>query len=200
MPEVGLGHRSARRAAALALVVGAALAVGGCTSDGSVESGDNQGFVSADLGVDVIPVAERQVAPDVSGTTLDGDEISLGDFAGDVVVMNVWGSWCAPCRAEAPALQEVYESTKRDGVAFLGINVRDQEASARAFEDTFDISYPSFVDPSSKLLLEFRDTVPASGIPSTVVIDRDGRVAARLVGPTTYSQLSSLVDDIASEK
>jgi peroxiredoxin len=192
---------TARRAAAAAAAVALSLPlVVGCTSDGAVESGDNQGFVSADLGVDVIPADEREAAPDVTGTTLDGDEISLADYAGDVVVMNVWGSWCAPCRAEAPALQETYKSTKGDGVQFLGINVRDQEASARAFEDTFEITYPSFVDPSSRILLEFRDTVPASGIPSTVVIDRDGRVAARVVGPTTYSQLSKLVDDVASEK
>jgi thiol-disulfide isomerase/thioredoxin len=164
-----------------------------------VQSGDNQGFISGDGTSDVIPPADRQPAPDVSGDTLDGDQISVGDFAGDVVVLNVWGSWCAPCRAEAPALQEVYARQKRNGVQFIGINTRDQEAAAKAFEESFGITYPSFLDPSGEIQLAFRDTLPPNSIPSTVVIDREGRVAARIVGPTSFSQLTDLVDDVASE-
>jgi peroxiredoxin len=186
----------------LVLVVGALalVALAGCTADGAVESGDNQGFVSSSAGVDVIPAADREAAPEVSGTTLDGDDVALSDFAGDVVVLNVWGSWCPPCRAEAEALQEVYRTRKDQGVQFLGINTRDQPAAAKAFEDGFGIGYPSWDDADGEIQLAFRETLPPQSIPSTIVIDRDGRVAARIVGPTTYSQLSGLVDDVAAEK
>jgi len=170
-----------------------------CTSDGGMESGDNQGFVSSDTGVEVIKATDRQSAPDASGTTLAGDQVSLSDYAGDVVVMNVWASWCGPCRGEAPALQEVYSTQRKRGVQFLGLNTRDQDSGARAFENSFGITYPSIVDPSGEIQLAFRDTLPPY-LPSTIVIDRDGRVAARIVGPTTYPELSDLVDDIASEK
>jgi thiol-disulfide isomerase/thioredoxin len=188
----------------LALAGGAALCamtfvLGGCTSDSGIESGDGQGFVSGDGTARVLEPAERQPAPDVVGTTLTGDEVSLDDYAGEVVVLNVWGSWCAPCRAEAPALQEVYSENRKDGVSFLGINTRDQDAAAMAFEENFDITYPSLVDENGELLLAFRDSLPASAIPSTLVVDREGRIAARVLGPTTYSQLTELVEQVASE-
>jgi thiol-disulfide isomerase/thioredoxin len=188
----------------LALAGGAALCamtlvLGGCTSDSGIESGDGQGFVSGDGTARVLEPAERQPAPDVVGTTLTGDEVSLDDFAGEVVVLNVWGSWCAPCRAEAPALQEVYSENRKDGVSFLGINTRDQDAAALAFEENFDITYPSLVDENGELLLAFRDSLPASAIPSTLVVDREGRIAARVLGPTSYSQLTELVEQVASE-
>jgi peroxiredoxin len=93
----------------------------------------------------------------------------------------------------------VYATQKRHGVQFIGINTRDQEAAAKAFEESFDITYPSFVDPSGEIQLAFRDTLPPNSIPSTVVIDREGRVAARIVGPTSFRQLTDLVDDVASE-
>lgn len=170
-----------------------------CTSNGGIESGNNQGFVSADTGLEVIPRDDREAAPAVTGTTLGGEDMSLADFAGDVVVMNLWASWCGPCRGEAPALQEVYQTSRKKGVQFLGINTRDQDSAARAFEDGFGITYPSLVDTSGEIQLTLRDFLPPF-TPSSVVIDREGRVAARIVGPTTYNELSGLVDDIASEK
>jgi peroxiredoxin len=191
------GRRSA------GFIVGAVLlaaSVGGCAADANVESGDNQGFISGGGIAEVIPAAERQAAPEVTGDTIDGDTISLSDYAGDVVVLNVWGSWCAPCRAEAPALQEVYKTNRSRGVQFIGINTRDQVAAAQAFEETFGVTYPSFVDQSGQMQLLFRDTLPAEAIPSTVIIDREGNVAARVVGPTTYSQLSDLIDHVGAEK
>jgi thiol-disulfide isomerase/thioredoxin len=184
------------------LAVGCTVAVftlAGCSADSEVESGDGQGFVSGDGTARVLDPADRQPAPDVAGTTLDGDELSLVDLAGDVVVLNVWGSWCAPCRAEAPALQEVYSESRDDDVSFVGINTRDQEAAARAFEENFGITYPSLVDVNGELLLAFRDSLPANAIPSTLVVDREGRIAARVLGPTTYSQLTDLVEQVASE-
>lgn len=190
-----------RRFAWLAAVAGSAavLALAGCSADSQVQSGDGQGFVSGSGTARVLAPADRQPAPEVVGTTLSGDELSLADLSGDVVVLNVWGSWCAPCRAEAPALQEVYVDNRKDGVSFLGINTRDQEAAALAFEENFEITYPSLVDENGELLLAFRDSLPANAIPSTLVIDRDGRIAARVLGPTTYSQLTELVEQVASE-
>lgn len=182
------------------IALGLLLLLTGCTDASSgVESGGGQGFVSGDGSAQVIAPADRTVAPEVSGTTLDGEPLALSDFAGDVVVVNVWGSWCAPCRAEAEALQQVYLDQKQDGVRFVGLNTRDQQAAALAFEQRFGITYPSLVDESGELQLAFRDSLPPNAIPSTLVIDRDGDIAARVVGPTTYSQLSELVGDVAAE-
>ena len=149
---------------------------------------------------ELISPEDRDQAPEIAGTSLEGDPISLEDFVGEVVVINVWGSWCAPCRAEAPVLRQVSNENRRRGVRFVGIDVRDQQAAALAFESHYKIRYPSIFDPSGETLLQFQNTIPPSAIPSTVVVDRDGRVAARIVGPTTYSQLSDLVDQVVAEK
>ncbi|MCZ3388147.1 MAG: TlpA family protein disulfide reductase [Actinomycetia bacterium] len=177
------------------------LSLAGCTgSDAQVDSSGGQGFVAGDGSAQVIDSADREAAPDLVGTTLNGDDLALSGFAGDVVVLNLWASWCGPCRAEAPALQQVYTDSRKMGVEFLGINSRDQEAAAAAFEKNFGITYPSLVDESGELQLAFHDSVPASSIPWTLVIDRDGLIAARVVGPTTYSQLSDLVDEVVAER
>jgi len=97
-------------------------------------------------------------------------------------------------------LQQVFTDTQKEGVQFVGINTRDQEAAAIAFEKNFGITYPSLVDKNGQLQLAFRESLPANSIPSTLVIDRDGRVAARVLGATTYSQLTDLVDQVASER
>jgi thiol-disulfide isomerase/thioredoxin len=176
------------------------LTVTGCTGGADdVGSGGGLGFVSGDGSAQVISPDDRVELGEVSGTTLEGEPLALDDFAGDVIVMNVWGSWCAPCRAEAPALQQVFADTQKQGVQFVGINTRDQEAAAIAFEKNFGITYPSLVDKNGQLQLAFRESLPANSIPSTLVIDRDGRVAARVLGATTYSQLTDLVDQVASE-
>lgn len=189
---------SVTRGAGIAL--GLVLLLSGCTDTSSdVESSGGQGFVSGDGSAQVIAAEDRTAAPEVTGTTLDGEPLALADFAGDVLVVNVWGSWCAPCRAEAEALQQVYLDHKQDGVQFVGLNTRDQQAAALAFEERFGITYPSLVDENGELQLAFRDSLPPNAIPSTLVIDRDGGIAARVVGPTTYSQLSDLVGDVAAE-
>lgn len=197
MPSVRLSRGAL---AAIVFVVLLLVALAACTGSASdVESGGGQGFVSGDGTAQVVEPDDRSKLGEVAATTLEGEALSLDDFAGDVIVMNVWGSWCAPCRAEAPALQQVSDDTKNDGVQFVGINTRDQEAAAIAFEKNFGITYPSLVDESGELQLAFRESLPANSIPSTLVIDRDGRVAARVLGATTYSQLTDLVDQVASE-
>jgi thiol-disulfide isomerase/thioredoxin len=142
---------------------------------------------------------EPPTAP-LAGTTLDGEPIALEDFAGDVVVVNVWGSWCPPCRAEAPALVEASKELRADGVRFLGINSRDLDpANAQAFVRRFDVPYPSIYDQAGTALLAFRGTLTANSIPSTVVIDEQGRVAARVLGEVTRSTLVGLVEDVRED-
>ncbi|WP_233435881.1 TlpA family protein disulfide reductase [Streptomyces anulatus] len=140
------------------------------------------------------------MTPKLSGATINNDQLDLADLRGKVIVLNVWGSWCAPCRAEAPALKKVSEVTYELGVRFVGIDTRDNDAAARAFERNYGITYPSFRDPDGKLLLGFNGRIPLSAVPSTVLIGRDGRIAARVIGATTYTTLSELVKDLAAEK
>lgn len=143
----------------------------------------------------LVPPADRKRASVASGDSLDGEPISTDGFPGKVVVVNVWGSWCAPCRAEAKDLAEASEETA-DVAAFVGINVRDPgPESARAFVRAFDVPYPSIFDPNADQLLKFAGVLPAVGIPSTLVIDKQGRIAARIVGEVSKTTMVSLVED-----
>lgn len=161
---------------------------GGDGQDGSI------GFQGGDGSVLVLPPDERKPAPELAGTTLDGDPLSTADFAGQVVVLNVWGSWCAPCRAEAPSL--VAAADALPDVQFIGINTRDLDpAPAKAFVRAFDVEYPNLYDPDGALLLGFGQ-VPPKAIPSTLVIDESGRVAARMLGEITRATLVGVVEDV----
>lgn len=138
--------------------------------------------------------------PPVTGALLQGGEFDSAEYPDTVLVYNAWGSWCAPCRAEAPALQEVWEQTRDRGVQFVGVNVKDNDAAARAFEREFGITYPSITTADSgAVLLAFLSNLPPSAIPSTLIVDRDGRVAARIVGATTYTKLRRLVEEVLAE-
>ncbi|MGI8901312.1 MAG: TlpA disulfide reductase family protein [Nocardioides sp.] len=176
---------------AVILVVGAAA---GCTSD--IGSSGDQGFVSGQGIITVVAEAERSAPGEVAGETIDGEPLSLSDYAGQVVVVNVWGSWCVPCRTEAPMLAEAARDLESEDVAFLGIDSRDSDQdNARAFVRTFDIPYPSIYDQEGRTLLAFRGTLTPSSIPSTVVIDREGRVAASVLGEITRTTLDELVEE-----
>lgn len=148
---------------------------------------------------DEFPPDERGESPVVSGTTLDGDPISTTELRGEVVVLNVWGSWCAPCRKEAPTLASVSRAYADKGVNFLGINVRDNQAAAQAFDDRYGIEYPSIFDNDGRTLLPLNDYVPTNAIPVTVILDTDGRVAARVIGVLEKSTLTALLDRVLSE-
>ncbi|GGO73353.1 TlpA family protein disulfide reductase [Nocardioides deserti] len=180
-----------------AVAVFAGLVLAGCTQ---TEGTGEKGFISGDGIVTVLPVAEREPVPDLAGRTLDGQALALAEYgAGKTVVINVWGSWCGPCRAEADDLVEADAELPDNGenaVAFLGINVRDPSiAAAEAFVREFGIAYPSIVD-EGEVLLAFSDTLPANAIPSTVVIDDQGRVAASIIGETTKATLVGVVDEV----
>ena len=194
--------RWVRGAATVGACVLVGALIGACTSSGSSNDalGDGQGFVTSEGAASRVPVQDRVSAPDITGVTLDGSELALSEFEGEVVVVNVWASWCGPCRAEAQALREVAKESERDGVQFVGLNTRDNDAAAQAYERGFGIDYPSWVDRDGQLQLAFRDSLPPSSIPSTVVIDREGRVAARVLGPTSYSQLTELVAYVSGEQ
>ncbi len=146
-------------------------------------------------GLALYPPGERVKAPTLDGTTLDGEPFALSDLAGNIVVINVWGSWCAPCRAETPDLVRLAKENAGRGVRFVGINTRDNPAAAKAFVRSFKVPYPSVEDAEGQVLLNFRDTIPTSVVPTTVVIDRQGQIAARIIGPVTYNTMKGLLDD-----
>ncbi len=182
-----------------AAAVAAVLAVTGCDggaigADTPVSSG--QSFVSHSYESTFYPPGHRPVAPTVSGTTVTGQHLSLAAYRGDTIVLNFWGSWCAPCRAEAPALGQLARQLQSRGVRFVGIDIRDEPDSALAFMQQFNVDYPSISDPSDEIALEFRTTVPPADIPTTLVIDRDGRIADRIFGASTYSELRSVIDEV----
>ena len=185
--------------AAIAAAAAATLALAGCSggaigADTPDSSGQN--FVGSAYRSTVFPAGSRPVAPDISGTTLAGQHLSLSAYRGSVVVINFWGSWCPPCRAEAPDLTELAESDSAHGARFLGIDIRDDPVGADAFVKAFRIPYPSLNDPSDELALAFRGTVPPAAIPTTLVIDRRGRIAARILGSVSYDSLRSLITQV----
>jgi thiol-disulfide isomerase/thioredoxin len=186
-----------RTTTALAAVLLTSTGLTAC-SDGVGSSGD-AGFVSGKGVITRLAVDDRKEPGEVAGETLDGEPISLEDFEGKTVVVNVWGSWCAPCRAEAPDLVAASEELAADDVEFLGINSRDLDrAAAQAFQRRFEVPYPSIYDQQGRTLLAFRGTLSPNAIPSTVVIDAEGRVAASVIGEVSKSTLVGLVEDVVA--
>ena len=195
---------SPRRAAvgalvAAAVVLGAAACDGGATAQDTAV-GNGSSFVTGSYGTTVFQLAARPKAPDVTGTTLTGSKFKLSTDRGSVVVMNFWGSWCTPCREEAAALSALARNFAGTGVRFVGVDIRDDPASAEAFMRTFRIDYPSLNDPNDEIALDFSGTVPPAGIPTTLVIDRSGRIAARIVGQASYSGLKALIRQVEAER
>ena len=189
------------RRTALALLAGALLT--GCSTGSDAVDVNNGGefrFVEATPAGEVIPVDQRAAAPEFSGTLLGGEEFSSAELAGEVAVLNFWGSWCGPCRIETPEFQEVYAEVRDRGVQFLGLNVKEtSEQFAVAFVDRFGIEFPSLYDPRGEVALAFRD-YPATAIPSTVVLDRQGRVAAVYTGAVSQEDLRAVLDRVLAEE
>lgn len=182
------------RRALVGAALASALVLAGCGSGPSAEGG----FVGGDGSLTIVPVAERQPAPRITGELLGGGTFDSDALAGKVVVYNVWGSWCAPCRKEAPALEAAAQETA-DVAQFVGINTRDlDQAPAIAFTRAFDVTFPSVFDPDGRELLKFGSQLPPSAIPSTLVVDAEGRIAARVLGETTQATITGLIDDVAA--
>lgn len=187
-------HRN-RRLAAVLLVVALVGTLASCTRSTATTSGE---YVTGDGLITVVSPADREEAPDIAGETLDGERLELSQFAGKTLVVNVWGSWCPPCRKEAPALIEVSKQYADQDVQFVGIAIREEAAASRAFSDRVGMPYPSISDPSSQTLLGFVDSLPSQAIPTTWVIDDQGRVAARVLDDVTASTLAGLIDEVKS--
>jgi thiol-disulfide isomerase/thioredoxin len=145
------------------------------------------------------PETERAEPVALRGRDLSGVGVDTTAWQGGPVVLNVWGSWCAPCRTEAPALRAVSAEYAGRGVRFLGVNVKDNAAAARAFERRFQVPYPSLDDSQGRASLALSSYVPASVVPATLVLDRRGRVAARVLGATEASVLRTLLDAVTAE-
>jgi thiol-disulfide isomerase/thioredoxin len=188
-----------RRVASTIIAVALTLSVtAGCAGGDPAPGAADSGYVAGDGAVTLLPEGDREPAPRLAGTLLDGGVFDPSAYAGKVVVVNVWGSWCAPCRAEAGALERAYQATRAKGVEFVGINARDSVAAARAFVRRQQVSYPSIVDRDGRLQLAFRGSLPLAAFPSTVIIDRRGRAAARVLGPVSGTTLRDLVAEVAA--
>jgi thiol-disulfide isomerase/thioredoxin len=189
-------HRRAAIAAAVLLPV---LALAGCSGKNAVDStaANPKNYVAGDGNVQTVATSGRHAVHGLSGRTLDGSTVNVDDWAGDVVVVNFWASWCPPCRSESASLQAVAEATRSLGVRFLGIDSKDDSGNAKAFLRTHQVTYPSLFDQPGRLGLLFSPT--ASTLPTTIILDRHHREAARISGEARYTQLLSLVRKIAAE-
>lgn len=176
----------------------------GDSGGGSKAAGSGGNYVTGPSGIAKVAKGERDEAPKLDGETVDGKTLDTTTLKGKVVVLNVWGSWCPPCRAEAPSFAKVSKELADAGkdVAFVGINTRDTSTqNAQAFEETYGITYPSLYDPSGKLMLRFpKGTLNPNAIPSTIIIDKEGRIAARTLAPVGEEHLRSLIDPILAEQ
>jgi thiol-disulfide isomerase/thioredoxin len=173
----------------------------GCTSGTDAvdqTAGGEFRFVAGTGKGEVIPASDRKSAPQVDGTVLDGGSWDLGSQHGKVVVLNFWGPWCPPCRVETPDFDAAYKATKADGVEFVGVAVRDSEENVRAFYQDHKISYPTLFDRPGKTIQRFRD-LRVNGFPFTIVIDKQGRVAAVYPTPLVREDIQPVVTRLAAE-
>lgn len=195
------GRNAATAFSAIAVAILIAAVWIGVTHDWSGADEGPEGQASdQSVGLKMFPKGERVAAPAISGADLDGKPMALADHPGKVLVLNVWGSWCAPCRAEAPDLAKVSKATRGQGVQFIGIDTRDNPAAAKSFESKFGIQYPSFDDRDGQVLIKFTGIVPVTAVPSTIFVDANGLVAARVIGRVDATTLRGMIDDLLSER
>ena len=165
----------------------------------NISSDSESGFVSGDGTSVFLNKSERKPAPELENVDFLSAEIDLNSLKNKVVLINVWGSWCSPCRKEAPELEELYLKNKTNNVEFIGINIRDSRISANRFIENFSITYPNIFDRDGKLLLGYKDSLPANSIPSTILIDKNGLVAARQLGPIDKSLIQGFISALVEE-
>jgi thiol-disulfide isomerase/thioredoxin len=179
-----------------------ALVLTACGSGGTSGGGGDTNFVTGSNGIDTVARGKRTPVPALSGRTIDGGNADIAAYRGKVVVINVWGSWCSPCRAEGPSFAKVSKTYAGQGVRFLGINTRDTSTTpAVNFEKRLGITYPSLHDPTGKLMLRFdKGTLNPQLIPSTLVIDRNGRIAGRALQALSEENLVKMIKPVLAEK
>ncbi|QTG81011.1 TlpA family protein disulfide reductase [Arthrobacter crystallopoietes] len=178
-----------------------ALPLAACTVEDSLaqqaNAGDNKNYIAGDGSVTEYDAATRGEPVQLSGKLFDGTTVEAADFAGQVTVLNFWYAACAPCRLEAPDLQALSEEFA-DKAQFYGVNIRDERATAEAFERNFGVTYPSFQDKDGGILLAMTNYVPPQAVPTTLVLDKKGRVAARILGVADKGTLKALIRDTAA--
>lgn len=182
----------------LAAACASALLLTGCSS---LEGSGEKGYVTAGGTITELPESERKAPVDLEGKDLDGKSVSVEDFRGKVVVIPVWGYWCTECHEEAPMITEVAKEADDDQVTFLGINNRDPSPdTAKAYVRQYDIPYRSIFDPSARALLAFDGSLPPYSTPSTVILDRRGRLASIVLGVLpSKTTLESLIEKVVDE-
>ncbi|WP_226920578.1 TlpA family protein disulfide reductase [Georgenia subflava] len=169
-------------------------------SPAAAAAGSDAGYVAGDGTFATWAPDERAAPISLVGTTYSGEELDLADWRGDVVVVNFWYAACPPCRAEASDLRDIHTDYTPQGVKMVGINPRDGVGTAQAFERTFEVPYPSLHDQDAGGVAAFEGLVPLQAMPSTVVLDRQGRVAARILGQIDPTTLRGLIDDTLAEE
>jgi thiol-disulfide isomerase/thioredoxin len=179
----------------LAAVLLIVVLVTGWPGNGSSDTTTLKGYPSVVL----YTAGHRPVAPGFTGTTLTGSKLSLSSYRGKTVVLNFWGSWCVPCREEAPVLGAVAARYRSSGVSFLGVDVRDTTASAQAFVSRFHVGYPIIGDPGSVITADFTGVVPIAATPTTLVIDRTGHIAGVVFNSVSYPELTTLLTKVTAE-
>ena len=178
-------------------LAGVLLLLTGCASAATGEVGQN--YVSGDGTVTEFASGNRGEPVDFAGVTDANTEVAARDYRGEIVVINFWYASCPPCRVEAPWLQQLSDEFESDGVIFLGVNIRDGAETSLAFAQKFGISYPSIIDTDGAVALAFAGIASPTAVPTTVVLDRDGRPSARIVGLLKKSTLKSLIQSALDE-
>lgn len=186
-------HMSPARATRAAALGVAATLLAGCAAGSSPSGSSVSSGGSLGVGTTVFRAGTGPVAPAVTGTLLGGEKFSLASYRGHVVVLNFWGSWCSICRQEAPELSRLARQYTASGVRFLGVDVADSPAGARAYMSRFRISYPSLNDPGDKIALAFHGVIPIADFPTTLVLADSGHITGRIIGAATYRGLKDLI-------
>ena len=190
-----------------AIVAGLALSATGCASSqadqlaSQFKNGDNKNYISGDGTTMEIAASDRGKSIGWKGVTDNGSVLSSNNLSGVVTVMNFWYAGCAPCRAEAKDLEALYKEFLPAGVQFVGVNVRDTAGTAQAFDRAFGMSYPSIIDNNTgSVVLSFTSVVSPQAVPTTLVIDKKGRVAARILGRLEKGTLKAMIQKVVAEK
>ncbi len=190
-----------RLAAASAILV---LSLTACTAQDSLaqqaNAGDNKNYVAGDGSVTEFTPEKRSSPVAVSATLFDGTKINSGTWKGEVTVLNFWYAACAPCRLEARDLQALHVQFQDKGAQFYGVNIRDEQATAESYERTFGITYPSVLDRDGGVVQSLTTFVPPQAVPTTLVIDKQGRVAGRILGVADKTTLKTLISSALGEK
>lgn len=189
-----------RRALLTGLIAGTAVVLSACSENDELadQAGSDQGYVSGSGVVSQVAVKDRGEPLELEFETLDGTSMSLAELRPTPVVINLWYAACPPCRKEAPDLKSVSEGFG-DKVQFIGVNVRDQEAAANAFISNYQVPYANMLDTDGDMVALLSGVLPPQATPSTVVLDAEGRAAARVVGEVDASTLKGLIEDVQSE-